>query len=331
MFNVAIVGYRAQGKNHHAPAFAKHPDCRIVAVCDVVEERAREGAEAYGVPAYVDVDEMLAKEEIDIVDLPVGERFRFDLVMKCFEHGKHVFTEKPLVAENGQYRINLQDVPKTRALVDAWEKCGVRFGVCFCMHGGRNVRWAGQFIREHREEYGDLKVVQGRCAQGSWNHMIDLVRFFGGEVDEVFAYSDGSEQWSSKTVAMKFENGAIGTLMTSASMALQYELKWIAANGEVVVQDIGGTSRARRRDAWEYLEFNEQGSVRQPGYHSLFDEHIAEFVDALKEDRSFVADGWAGLRHVEIDGAIGESILTGKPVKVERYRPENGRTIFSEG
>jgi len=27
---------------------------------------------------------------------------------------------------------------------------------------------------------------------------------------------------------------------------------------------------------------------------------------------------WAGLRHMEIDGAIGESIITGKPVKVER-------------
>ena len=40
MFNVAILGYRVQGKRHHAPAFAKHPDCRIVAVCDAVEAMA---------------------------------------------------------------------------------------------------------------------------------------------------------------------------------------------------------------------------------------------------------------------------------------------------
>ena len=330
MFNVAILGYRVQGKRHHAPAFAKHPDCRIVAVCDVVEERAREGAETYRVPAYLDAGEMLDREEIDIVDIPVGERYRFDLVMECFERNKHVFTEKPLVAENGQYRINLSDVPNARALIDAWQASGVRFGVCFCMHGGSNVRWAKQFIREHREEYGDVKVVQGRCAQGSWNHVIDLVRFFGGNVSEVFAYHDGSEQWSSKTVAVRFENEAIGTLMTSASLTLQYELKWIAANGEVVIQDIGGTAWARRRDSREYLHFDEQGSIRQPGYPSLFEEHITEFVDALKEGRPFDADGWAGLRHVEIDGAIGESILTGKPVKVERYMPEKGRTLFSE-
>ncbi len=60
MYNVAIVGYRMQGSQHHAPAFARLPDCRIVGVCDVVEERAREGAEKYGVTAYTDVDEMLA-------------------------------------------------------------------------------------------------------------------------------------------------------------------------------------------------------------------------------------------------------------------------------
>ena len=83
MYKVAILGYRHQAKFHHAPAFAKNPDCEIVAVCDVVEERAREGAETYGVPAYLDADEMLEKEEIDIVDIPVGEQYRFDLVMKC--------------------------------------------------------------------------------------------------------------------------------------------------------------------------------------------------------------------------------------------------------
>ena len=64
MFKVAILGYRAQGSNHHAPSFARLTDCQIVAVCDVVEERARAGADRYGVPAYTNVDEMLNAEEI---------------------------------------------------------------------------------------------------------------------------------------------------------------------------------------------------------------------------------------------------------------------------
>lgn len=118
MFKVAILGYRAQGLNHHAPSFAKLSDCQIVAVCDIVEERARVGAERYGVPAYTNVDEMLDAEDIDIVDIPVGEGYRYDLVMKCLRRGLHVFTEKPLAGAEGQYRIQLSDVPIAQEMID---------------------------------------------------------------------------------------------------------------------------------------------------------------------------------------------------------------------
>ncbi|MBI3945934.1 MAG: Gfo/Idh/MocA family oxidoreductase [Armatimonadetes bacterium] len=326
MYKVAIVGYRVQGKLHHAPAFAKHPDCKIVAVCDVLEERAREGADTYRVPFYLDVDAMLDKEEIDIVAIPVGEKYRFDLVMKCLQRNKHVFTEKPLVAEAGQYRIVPGDVPKARAMIDEWRKHNVAFGICFGLHGGRNVRWAKQVIRSG--EYGPLAVLQARCAIGSWNHIIDMFRFLGGEVAEVFAYAD--EGWRSKTAAVKFESGAVGTLMMSADLALQYQFKWIGRKGEVQIDDIGGTAWARSNRSYEYRYLNEQGSLASTTYFALFDDHIAEFVDCIKEGRPFDADGWAGLRHMEIDAAIGGSIMTGQPVKVERYLPEYGRTIFSE-
>ena len=118
--------------------------------------------------------------------------------------------------------------------------------------------------------------------------------------------------------------------MMCSSLALQYEIKWIAENGQVVIEDIAGTARARRSDSNEYLYFHAQGSLGASGFLTLFDEHIAEFVESIKDGKPFDADGWAGLRHMEIDGAIGESIVTGKPVQVERYMPEMGRTVFSE-
>ena len=328
MYKVAILGYRHQASFHHAPAFAKHPDCQIVAVCDVVEERAQEGAEKYGVPAYLDADEMLDQEEIDIVNIPTGEQYRYELVMKALERGKHVFTEKPLAAEEGQMKIRLSDVPKARAMIDEWQKHDVQFGICFCMHGGSNVRWAKEVVRN--SEYGDPMVVQGRCAWGSWNHLIDIFRFFGGEVAEVSAYAYDPENWYAKAVAVKFESGAVGNLMTCSNLALQYELKWIAKKGEVVIQDIGGPAYARAHNSYEYRVLDEQGSADRSTYLTLFDEHIAEFVESIKEGKSFDADGWAGLRHMEIDGAISESIVAGQPVKVERYLPEKGHNIFTK-
>jgi len=52
MFKVAVLGYRNQASRHYAPVFDRLPDCQIVEVCDIVEERAREGGDWYGVPAY---------------------------------------------------------------------------------------------------------------------------------------------------------------------------------------------------------------------------------------------------------------------------------------
>lgn len=95
----------------------------------------------------------------------------------------------------------------------------------------------------------------------------------------------------------------------------------------MVIQDIGGVAWARRADSSEYTLLNEQGSTSNSTYLTIFQEHIDDFINSIKKGRSFDADGWAGLRHMEIDGAIGESIITGKPVKVERYMPEKGYTI----
>ena len=48
---VGVVGMRGIG-NTHAQSHAKDPLSKLVAVCDVVKERADEAAKRYGVQAY---------------------------------------------------------------------------------------------------------------------------------------------------------------------------------------------------------------------------------------------------------------------------------------
>ena len=323
MYRLAVLGCGRHGKGH---AWNDLPDCRIVAVCDLVEERARERADMYGVPFYLDAEEMLDKEEIDIVDVPVRETDRFDAVMKCLERDKHVYTEKPLGGEEGQLKIRLTDIPKVRAMVDEWQKHDVQFGVCFTTHGDNNVRWAKQLI--HSGDYGNPMVVSARCARGTWTHLVDMFRYLGGEVDEVFAHGD--EDWRSKTVTVRFENGAIGTLMTCITLPLQYEIKWIGEKGEVQIGSFyGGPGSGRARfSTGQALPPMTEDRVLTRMSGGGREQHRADFVESIKEHRPFVADGWAGLRHMEIDAAISESLVTHHPVKVERYKPENGRTVF---
>ncbi len=317
MYNVAIVGYRMQGSQHHAPAFARLPDCRIVGVCDVVEERAREGAEKYGVTAYTDVDEMLDREEVDIVNIPTGERFRHGLVMNALRRGKHVFTEKPLAGAEGQYKIGMQDIGPAREMIDEWQKQDVAFGVCFGLHASRNVRRAMDVIRGG--EMGDLKQVHARCFQGTWNHLIDMVRFLCGEVAEAFGYA-GYDEATNKTACLRFENGAVGTVAMSRNLNVQFQIKWIGELGEVTIDNINGSATWHLHQSQDATVWSQETDLQRGTYGTLFEDLIEDYVGSITEKRPFEADGWAGLRHIEIDAAITESIHTGKPEKVERYR-----------
>jgi predicted dehydrogenase len=324
MYNVAVVGYRMQGSQHHAPGFARLEDCRIVGVCDVVAERAKEGADRFGVAAYTDVDEMLDREPVDIVNIPTSERFRYDLVMNALKRGKHVFTEKPLAGAEGQYRIGMQDLKPAREMVDEWQKHDVHFGVCFGLHASRNIRRAMDVIRSG--ELGPLKQVHARCFQGTWNHLIDMVRFLCGEVTEVFGYA-GDDEAANKTACLRFESGAIGTVATSKHLNVQFQIKWVGEQGEVTIDNINGSAKWHLHTSKDATVWSQETDLRRGTYGSLFEDLIADYVDAIKQERTFEADGWAGLRHMEIDAAITESIRTGRAVQVERYRPEEGHTL----
>jgi predicted dehydrogenase len=325
MYKVAILGYRHQAHFHHAPAFAKHPDCQIVAVCDIVAERANQGADCYNVPAYLDADEMLEKEEIDIVDVPVGERYRPPLVLKCLNRNKHVLTEKPLAGAAGQYKIQLSDVPTVREMIDEWRRHDIQFGVCFCLHGSPNVRWVKDVIRSGK--LGALKMINARTAMGSWNHIIDLVRFLGGEVKEVFAFSDDIETQRDKTVCLRFESGAIATLAVAHNLSLQFQIKWIGEKGEITIDNIAGTAFWGLHDSLERTRWGDERRLDRSTFQTLFDVLVSDFMDSIKSGVPFDADGWAGLRHIEIDSAISESIATNRPIPIERYLPKYGHTI----
>ena len=57
--NVAIVGLGNIG-NIHAGVYQANPATKIVAVCDIIKERADKAAAKYGAPAFYSVQSMLA-------------------------------------------------------------------------------------------------------------------------------------------------------------------------------------------------------------------------------------------------------------------------------
>ena len=61
--NVAVVGLGNIG-NLHAGVYQKNPATQIVAVCDILKDRADAAAARYGAPAFYSVKDMLASYDL---------------------------------------------------------------------------------------------------------------------------------------------------------------------------------------------------------------------------------------------------------------------------
>ncbi|MEE2953321.1 MAG: Gfo/Idh/MocA family oxidoreductase [Pseudomonadota bacterium] len=87
------------------------------AVADMRAEAARAKGEAHGVPA-VSVDELLAREDVDIVLNLTVPQAHVEVGLAAIAAGKHVYSEKPLAGS----------VAEAQRLLEAAEKAGLRIG-----------------------------------------------------------------------------------------------------------------------------------------------------------------------------------------------------------
>ncbi|MBV9183933.1 MAG: Gfo/Idh/MocA family oxidoreductase [Acidobacteria bacterium] len=92
---ISLVGCGKAAENHGSQI--QHiRDVRLVAVCDREPLMAEQLAARYSVPkVYVNYSEMLEKERPDVVHIATPPQSHFDLAITAFEHGCHVFVEKP--------------------------------------------------------------------------------------------------------------------------------------------------------------------------------------------------------------------------------------------
>ena len=77
----------------------------LVAVCDVNETRARETAERFGVPdAYSDAQELIARDDIDLVLVITPIEYHYPLAMDALRAGKHVYVQKTMATTYAEAR-----------------------------------------------------------------------------------------------------------------------------------------------------------------------------------------------------------------------------------
>lgn len=92
---IGVVGTGFIG-GRHMDAIGRIPGAKVAAVADPFIEKARGIAEGLGANAYSSVDEMLEKEELDVVHNCTPTNMHYEVDAKAIKAGKHLYCEKPL-------------------------------------------------------------------------------------------------------------------------------------------------------------------------------------------------------------------------------------------
>ena len=97
----------------HAKIARERQDLELVAVADVVEPVLNTAADMFNIPArYSDYNDMVAKENLDLVIIGVPNAFHYGATMAALQAGCHVLCEKPPALNAGQAKAMAAEAEK---------------------------------------------------------------------------------------------------------------------------------------------------------------------------------------------------------------------------
>lgn len=322
--NVGVIG-TARRAAAHLKSLAQIEEVEITALCDVAEDRVRQAAEQYGGRVYMDYREMLDRETLDVVYIVTPPRVHADPAIQAAERGIHVFLEKPLALSMGE-AIQAKDTVERAGVF-----CAIGYQLRYldimdrakALLGGRPVVMvAGHYywtvppitwVMDRRQTGGQI-VEQA-------THLVDLCRFFVGEVHSVYGrYTlqtrqdvPGFHNWDANCVTMTFESGAVGSMVSTYAL-----FPGIPDNSSV---DIVADEVLVRVSGSELRVFTREGTeVFKPEVDPTLEANRAFIHAVVTGDpsgiRSPIEDG---LRTLAVTLAANHSHKTGQPVDMATF------------
>lgn len=229
MLKVAVIGTGNIGRIH-ATVYRNDPLAQLVAVADVIKDKADAFATQFGAKAYYRVEDLLRHEALDLVSVttagPENGGHHYEPVMQALESGVNVLCEKPIS----------NDITRAREMVQTARAKGRYFGVNLNHRFTPLAYRAKEWVKEGR--LGELCLVNMVLWIANRNdsapyfhlralhsHSIDVIRYFCGDVVQVQAFfkkASHRQIWSNASINLRFANGMVGHLSGSYDMTTRH-------------------------------------------------------------------------------------------------------------
>jgi len=336
---LGVIGAGSFGY-YHLDAISKVHTAETVALCDKDFKKAQELGEKFGITdLYEDYNELLKREDIDAVTLPLPDQVHKEITIAALKAGKHVLCEKPMSL----------DLNECKEMIKVAEETGKQLMV------GQVGRYTPGFLEAKKllneGAIGELFMIESEYAhdysaiggEGGWRvcperepvigggcHAVDLVRMIAGDPIEVFAYANNKslKDWpihDCTTAVMKLPNGVIGRIMTSTGCKRQYTMRstLYGTKGTIIFDNTTPTISLFKEKFTDDETFHDKEQqlieIKIPvevNNHNVTGE-VSDFCNAIFEGRDVITDGKEGASTVSVCLSIVESFKTGNKVKVD--------------
>ncbi|MEJ8572640.1 Gfo/Idh/MocA family oxidoreductase [Microbaculum marinum] len=337
---IALVGL-GMAVRPHAESLADLDDRVEVAwAFSPSAERRASFAADWTMPIADSLEQILADDTVEAVMLLTPPNTHLELATACARAGKHVLLEKPVEVTT----------ERAEALVRECRKAGVRLGLVlqhrFRPSGlrlaelladdrlGRLVGVDVSVANWRPQSYYD-QPGRGTLARDGGGvlitqaiHTLDLAIALLGLPTEVSAFAATSPVHEMETedivaAALRFPNGAIGTLCATTTAYPGYPERIFVIGEKGTASLVGTTLEVRYHDGTEFNE-GEAGAGGGTGADPMAfpnDYHrsvLADFLNAIEAGRDPKISGEEALRvHYLIDALLKSSEL-GRPAKVRQ-------------
>lgn len=321
MIKIGIIGTGGMA-GAHAGNYAKMKDVKMVACCDVREEKAKQFAEKFNIPAvYTSYQEMLAKEKLDGVSNVTPDAVHAEVALAVLKKKTPILSEKPIAT-------TLADAKK---MVAAAKKAHVSNMINFSYRNAAALHEASKFIREDgigRIMHVEASYLQSWLSSRTWGdwrkspallwrlstrhgsggvlgdigcHIYDMTTLLGGEISEIHCrlksfdkrvpknrigeyVLDANDSFFSSVV---FKNGALGVIHSSRWATGQNNSLRVRVYGDQGAVEVDLDKSYTSYQVMSDLNKNIWETVQCKGVPSLYERFIRSIKTGKKEMPDF--------------------------------------------
>ncbi|MHC4561879.1 MAG: Gfo/Idh/MocA family protein [Planctomycetota bacterium] len=290
----------------------------LVGVCDLDIAKAEKNARLWGGTAYTDMEEMLDAETPDGVMICIGPDQHAELAPIVMRRGIPVYTEKP-PAPSAAAALAV-----ARVSTETGAPCSTGFKKRYANCYNRAKDWLAGFSVE------DICSVSVSYCSAEYDnasprtsylldfaiHLIDLVGYLFGEVDQLHAFGRDGHAYA---VGVRFTSGTLGTFEFNDGRT------WVVPAEDMQITVRGGNCMSiHNSSCWRITQDGQACEWREPptflsGNSGNETGHLAEIVDffeSIKEGRRTRSDIAESYKSMVLYEAILESAASGQVVKV---------------